>query len=135
MTLTLNLFLKHFQQQNQKKDFKQKKSLAIRRDEFTGIRAKFPNKIPIVIERSKNEKNLPLLDKIKFLVPNDLTIGQLKNILRHRMNLDDGQTLILMIGSQQLIPSLTKTSAELYKQFKDQDGFLYVTYSSKEILG
>jgi len=36
----------------------------------------------IVIERSTSEKNLPELDKSKFLVPEELSMSQLVNIIR-----------------------------------------------------
>ncbi len=34
------------------------------------------------MERSRNEKNLGILDKSKFLVPEELTMGQLTSIIR-----------------------------------------------------
>ena len=38
--------------------------------------------VQIVIERSTKEKNLPELDKSKFLVPEELSMSQLVNIIR-----------------------------------------------------
>ncbi|XP_047611008.1 microtubule-associated proteins 1A/1B light chain 3C isoform X2 [Phacochoerus africanus] len=62
--------------------FKQRKSLATRREEVAGIRVKFPGKIPVIVERYPREKFLPLLDKTKFLVPQELTMTQFLSIIR-----------------------------------------------------
>ncbi|XP_068730709.1 microtubule-associated proteins 1A/1B light chain 3C-like isoform X2 [Montipora capricornis] len=63
------------------KPFKQRKSFVSRRDEVAGIRAKFPSKIPVIVERYHKEKDLPLLDKTKFLVPQELTMSQFVTII------------------------------------------------------
>lgn len=36
----------------------------------------------MIVERLKTEKNLPVLDKIKYLVPSDLTMSSLASIVR-----------------------------------------------------
>ncbi|XP_063297303.1 microtubule-associated proteins 1A/1B light chain 3C [Pelobates fuscus] len=116
------------------KTFKQRKSLAARKGEVIGIKAKFPTKIPVVVERYPKEKYLPRLDKIKFLVPQDLSLAQLINIIRNRMDLSATHAFYLLINNKSL-GSLSLTMSELYKDHKDEDGFLYITYASQEMFG
>ncbi|KAF8765086.1 Microtubule-associated proteins 1A/1B light like protein [Argiope bruennichi] len=61
--------------------FKQRKSLATRKEEVENIRTKFPTKIPVIVERYHKESQLPLLDKTKFLVPQELTVSQFLTII------------------------------------------------------
>ncbi|XP_010896663.1 microtubule-associated proteins 1A/1B light chain 3C isoform X2 [Esox lucius] len=70
--------------------FKQRKCLATRKHEVCSIRTKFPNKLPVIVERYLREKTLPLLDKTKFLVPFELTLGQFLCLLRN----DRGECLL-----------------------------------------
>ncbi|XP_013387262.1 microtubule-associated proteins 1A/1B light chain 3C-like [Lingula anatina] len=64
------------------KTFKQRKSFATRKEEVAGIRAKFPSKVPVIVERYHKERSLPILDKTKFLVPQELTMSQFVTIIR-----------------------------------------------------
>ncbi|CAB4016294.1 Microtubule-associated s 1A 1B light chain 3C [Paramuricea clavata] len=64
------------------KPFKLRKTFGERQTEAHGIRVKFPAKIPVIVERYQKEKNLPQLDKTKFLVPEELTISQFVTIIR-----------------------------------------------------
>ena len=57
-------------------------SKAARIEEVQGIRSKFPNKVPVIVERYHKEKALPQLDKTKFLVPQELTMSQFVTIIR-----------------------------------------------------
>ncbi|KAI8479900.1 PREDICTED: microtubule-associated proteins 1A/1B light chain 3C-like [Branchiostoma belcheri] len=116
------------------KSFKQRKSLATRRDEVEGIRAKFPTKVPVIVERYHKERELPILDKTKFLVPQELTMSQFVTIIRNRMSLSASQAFYLIVNNKSLA-SMSTTLAEIYKDEKDEDGFLYMTYASQEMFG
>ncbi|XP_016359689.1 microtubule-associated proteins 1A/1B light chain 3C-like isoform X1 [Sinocyclocheilus anshuiensis] len=120
------------------KPFKQRKSLdhrsATRKQEVAGIRTKFPTKIPVIIERYRREKYLPPLDKTKFLVPQELTMSQFVTIIRNRMTLMPTQAFYLLINNSG-IASMSLTMAQLYKDHRDEDGFLYMTYASQEMFG
>ncbi|XP_062066777.1 microtubule-associated proteins 1A/1B light chain 3C-like [Lepus europaeus] len=114
--------------------FKQRKSLATRQEEVAGIRAKFLNKIPVIVERYPREKLLPLLDKTKFLVPQELTMTQFLSIIRSRMVLRATEAFYLLVDNKSLV-SMSMTMAEIYRDYKDKDGFVYMTYASQEMFG
>ncbi|KAM3676640.1 LOW QUALITY PROTEIN: microtubule-associated protein 1 light chain 3 gamma [Ammospiza maritima maritima] len=114
--------------------FKLRKSLATRREEVAGIRAKFPTKIPVIVERYHKEKYLPVLDKTKFLVPEELTMAQFITIIRSRMALTATQAFYLLVNNKSLA-SMSLTMAEVYRDYKDEDGFVYMTYASQEMFG
>ncbi|XP_037006814.2 microtubule-associated proteins 1A/1B light chain 3C [Artibeus jamaicensis] len=114
--------------------FKQRKSLATRQEEVAGIRAKFPNKIPVVVERYSKEKSLPVLDKTKFLVPQELTMTQFLSIIRSRMVLGATEAFYLLVNDKSAV-SMSATMADIYRDYRDEDGFLYMTYTSQEMFG
>ncbi|KAK1170547.1 microtubule-associated proteins 1A/1B light chain 3C-like [Acipenser oxyrinchus oxyrinchus] len=116
------------------KPFKQRKSLATRMEEVAGIRTKFPTKIPVIVERYQREQYLPPLDKTKFLVPQELSMTQFITIIRNRMCLLPSQAFYLLVNNKSLA-SMSLTLAEVYKDHKDEDGFLYMTYASQEMFG
>ena len=62
-------------------------NLAERIHDVDMIRRRYPNRIPIIIERYHAEKHLPLLDRIKFLVPDFLTVAELVKIIRYTFKL------------------------------------------------
>uniref|UniRef100_A0A8B9QEP3 Microtubule-associated proteins 1A/1B light chain 3C n=1 Tax=Apteryx owenii TaxID=8824 RepID=A0A8B9QEP3_APTOW len=78
----------------------------------------------VVVERYQKEKSLPPLSRTKFLVSQDLT----------RLCLASSQTFYLLVNNRGL-PNMTATMQELYRDHKDEDGFLYLTYASQEVFG
>ena len=55
--------------------FKIEHTLEKRKNESSRIRDKYPDRIPVIVERA-NKSDMPEIDKKKYLVPGDLTVGQ-----------------------------------------------------------
>lgn len=96
------------------------------------IREKFPGRVPIVVELGAKSE-LPPIDKSKFLVPGDLTVGQFIYIIRKRLILPPDQAMFIFCGNT--LPMTSQLMRELYYQHYDDDGFLYITYTGESTFG
>uniref|UniRef100_A0AAY4CEY9 Uncharacterized protein n=1 Tax=Denticeps clupeoides TaxID=299321 RepID=A0AAY4CEY9_9TELE len=103
-----------FERSMEMKPFKQRKCLATRKHEVCSIRSKFPNKLPVIVERYIREKQLPLLDKSKFLymlhiffVPSGV-----------KSTLDASQVLYLLV-SEKSLSCMSASMGEVYSQYRD----------------
>lgn len=112
--------------------FLSKFPLETRRKEAKQILLRYPDRIPVIVEKSKNS-NLPDLDKHKFLVPRNLTIGQFIYVIRKRIKLDSDQAVFVFINNT--LPPTSALLSEIYKEHKDESGFLVVFYSSETTFG
>lgn len=113
--------------------FKKQYTLEKRRAESARIRAKYPDRIPVIAERAANT-HLPHIDKKKYLVPGDLTAGQFVYVIRKRIKLTPEQAMFVFLAKNTLPPTAALMS-HLYAQNKDEDGFLYVVYSGESTFG
>lgn len=95
---------------------------------------KYPDRIPVVITRSKNKSDIDDIDRNKFLVPSDYTIGQLVTVIRKRIKIKAHQGIFVFINNK--LPAVSSTVADVYAKHKDpNDGMLYVTYSGENTFG
>ena len=115
-------------------NFKTMISFEERFNETKRIMIKHPDRLPIICERSINaSKECPYIDKRKYLVPNDLTVGQFVYVIRKRLKIPGEKALFLFING--IIPSTSVLLTHIYDYYKDEDGYLYVTYTYENTFG
>ncbi len=114
--------------------FKATNNLEKRILESSKIKYKFQDRIPIICEHTpKDRSGIPDIDRVKYLVPNDLTMGQFIFVIRKRIKLDSAKALFLFVNNT--LPSINTLVSKLYKESMDEDGFLYITYAGESTFG
>jgi GABA(A) receptor-associated protein len=113
-------------------DFKDLYTFEKRKLEAERIIEKYPDRIPIIVQVSKNS-SLPPLDKKKYLVPGEITVGQFMYIIRKRIKITEHEAIFLFINDT--LPPSSALINEIYKQHKDTDNFLYCTVQNQETFG
>ena len=119
-------------------EFKSKYPVKDRRNECSRIRQKYPDRIPIICEKSAtcNDTTIASITKCRYLVPNDLSAGQFMYVIRKRMKLSSDKAIFLFVGDKGSMAPSSKLLSDLYLQYKDaEDSFLYITYSGESTFG
>ena len=106
----------------------------LRFNECERIRSKYPDRVPVIVERSKHSQELNEIDKKKFLIPADLTVGQFMYVIRRRISLPPEKALFIFMDNNSL-PATSELISVVWKNYKDKDGYLYVNYSGENTFG
>lgn len=116
-----------------KKKFKDRYSVEKRIKESAEIRRKYADRIPVICEPIK--KSTIVMDKVKFLVPTDLTVGQFIYVIRKRIKIRPEEAVFIFMGADNTLPLASDLISVLYEQKKDKDGFLYMVISTETTFG
>ncbi len=115
-------------------DFKQEHSFEKRQEECNRITHKYPDRLPIICQRAKNAtSDCPVIDKKKYLVPSDLSVGQFIYVVRKRCNLNATKSIYFCVDGS--IPATGKLLKSLHEECKEKDGFLYIYYNTENTFG
>ncbi|CAN6229609.1 unnamed protein product, partial [Urochloa humidicola] len=112
--------------------FKLEHPLEKRQSEANRIREKYPDRIPVIVEKAERS-DIPDIDKKKYLVPADLTVGQFVYVVRKRIKLSAEKAIFIFVKNT--LPPTAALMSSIYEENKDDDGFLYMTYSGENTFG
>lgn len=114
--------------------FKAEHTFHYRQAESLKMLNKYPDRVPVICERHpKANKDCPYIDKHKYLIPMDLTLGQFIYVIRKRMHLSAEKALFLFVEGT--LPSNSAMISQVYREYQDEDGFLYITYNTENTFG
>lgn len=86
-----------------------------------------------VICEKVEKSDIATIDKKKYLVPADLTVGQFVYVIRKRIKLSPEKAIFIFVD--EVLPPTAALMSSIYDEHKDEDGFLYITYVSFIYLG
>ena len=64
------------------------------------IKEKYPDRVPIFVLRSKNDKVLPNINMNKFVVPDKITVAELMNVVRKRIAIGPETSMYFFINEK-----------------------------------
>ena len=116
-------------------EFKYKKALNLEKriEEFYKVKSSTNDKIPIICEKDP-KSDIIEMEKTKFLVNPEMTVSSFNEIIRKKLNLDAKEGIFLLVKGKNVITG-NQTMQEIYEHYKDEDGFLYITYASESVWG
>ncbi|XP_004289170.1 PREDICTED: autophagy-related protein 8C-like [Fragaria vesca subsp. vesca] len=115
-----------------KKSYKSEVPLEKREAEAARIREQHPDRVPVIVEKAE-KSDVPDIEKNKYLVPADITVGQLVFVIRKKIKLDADQAIFVFV--KDILPPTAALMSSIYEENKDEDGFLYMTYSGESTFG
>ncbi|KIL89786.1 autophagy-related protein atg8 [Fusarium avenaceum] len=118
--------------------FKDEHPFEKRKAEAERIRQKYADRIPLtyreqVICEKVEKSDIATIDKKKYLVPADLTVGQFVYVIRKRIKLSPEKAIFIFVD--EVLPPTAALMSSIYEEHKDEDGFLYITYSGENTFG
>ena len=111
-----------------KEDFSENERLL----ESKKILSKYPNRVPIIVEKH-DSCEFGDIKKKKYLVPRDMYMKEFAFVIRKKVSLSSGQSMFIM-SNNRVLPSMNRMG-EIYETSCDTDGFLYMNYSSEHTFG
>ena len=116
-----------------KGSFKTMSSFESRLEVSKKIRSEYPDRIPVIVERDP-KSHLADIQKKKFLAPSDLGVAKFISEIRNHIKLHRNEALFVFVGDN-VMPQPNFTMSQIYEKHKDEDGFLYIVYSSENTFG
>lgn len=113
--------------------FRQEKSLTDRVADAKKLLIKNPLKVPVVLQFSKQAQTLLQHnnEKTKYLVPANMTLGNLMQMMRTRFSIKESQALFFFVDGVVHVPSTVMSDLRQ----KSEDGFVVIDVMLENTFG
>jgi len=111
--------------------YKQENTYEQRCESANNILYDHKNKIPIIVEFDKSSKYT--IDKNKYVVPIDMTLGQFLYSIRRRIKLNNDTAIFLYINN--VLPPVSELIGVIYEKYKESDNLLYCKLANESTFG
>ena len=85
-------------------------------------RQKYSDRIPVICEKVE-KSDIATIDKKKYLVPADLTVGQFVYVIRKRIKLSPEKAIFIFVD--EVLPPTAALMSSIYEEHKDEDGYVF----------
>ncbi len=106
-----------------------------RKKRSNSLLLKFPDKIPVILEKSMKDKYLPKMDKTKLLVADDMTVSTVLQLIKKNLKINESTSIYIMVSNKNIMLSGSQSIITIYQQHKNDDGFLYLEYCTENVFG
>lgn len=114
-----------------------KEPLEVRKKMSATIMEKYTDRLPIIV--TPGTKKDPQINKSKFLVPNDITIGKLLiEIRKHITTIDQHHAIFLFCktpSGSEIMCNSASLITNIYSKYRHDDGFLYFLFTKENTFG
>ncbi len=106
-----------------------------RQKESSRMMERFPQGYPIICEKDpRGTEKIEELKKTKLMPAGDVTLSQFSHCIKKLIIMDSWKSLFILINGKYTATG-DKLIKEIYEEYKDSDGFLYITYAPEIIWG
>lgn len=100
------------------------------------IISKYPDRVPVYVRKAPTAKdNIDDLEKHKYLIPVDMTMGNFLCVIRKHVKLSPSQAIFIFISKKNILVPNSSMFGEIYKQYVDEDKMLHLDYTGENTFG
>lgn len=118
--------------------YKTRVDLSIRKEKANYVLHKYyPGKVPVIVQKYKENDNLPNINQEKYLVPSTMNYSSFMVVIRKRMEypIQPSMAIYLTTKNGKMMTS-HDNFLNIYDTYKDKDdGLLYLYYTGENTFG
>ena len=98
---------------------------------------KYPDHVPVIINRNPADKILRDIDKKNYLIPKNLKVSEIYLIIRKKITIDSKHAIFIFVKSHlgDVLVPVGSNVLEIYDLYKNDDGILYIIYTTENTFG